>query len=554
MRSPSFRVLLSRRAHAEVGLICLGILLASCGKPGPEGRTEAAQIDWTRVSDDPSKTLEISWLGPLGFEKGRPGSWIQSRVEELFNVKLDPIFIDPVTFDKVLSLRFVAGDIPDVLWDGEPMRIRAKVRHGFVLELPYEVLLEHAPHYVAYVNAEAPETWMYCYWQGRNWGIPTVVPGGAIPLISAWRADWLENVGISKVPETLEEYHEAFRRFTFDDPDRNGLADTYGLSPSVAHWSYLFTEFFAQRNILPFDLQEVNGEITWGGIRPEAKEVLAMLRDWYAEGIIDPDFVLGSVNDSMLAFQNGKVGYYGLGTYDNTLNAAEPSALINRMAQLAPGIRLAAGPPPLGSDGRFHRRAWGGGGHVMQFSADIDPEKVLRVLRMLDTIYADPKLALELNMGRRGLHWDYSSEHGVRTLEPYKEKRAEGEMIGSGNFTGPSFFAPSGLPLDVVDALRSDGQREAVRLYSQPEWGLINSLGKTDVLASASDSLGDLRRIQEKYFVDIIRGKRPLSDFEEFVAEWKRQGGERLLAEANEFRRKRDEVWRKVGVVKKEAQ
>ena len=54
--------------------------------------------------------------------------------------------------------------------------------------------------------------------------------------------------------------------------------------------------------------------------------------------------------------------------------------------------------------------------------------------------------------------------------------------------------------------------------------------------------------------MDIIRGKRPLSDFEEFVAEWKRQGGERLLAEANEFRRKRDEVLRKVGVVKKEAQ
>jgi len=55
-----------------------------------------------------------------------------------------------------------------------------------------------------------------------------------------------------------------FRRFSFNDPDGNGLYDTYGLSPSVAYWSYFFSEFFAAFCILPFDFQEVDGAIVWG--------------------------------------------------------------------------------------------------------------------------------------------------------------------------------------------------------------------------------------------------------------------------------------------------
>ena len=531
-------------AVAVVWMSCL----AGCDKQILAPKAEDPAIDWNRVVDDASKTLDLEWIGPLGFDQARPGSWIQQRVEKLFNVKLRPVFLDPISNEKVRTLRFVAGNVPDVFWDGGPLEVRANVHQGFVLELPYEVILKHAPHYVAYVNSQAPEVWMYPYWRGKNWGIPTVIPGGSIPLISSWRGDWLENVGISKVPETLEETHEAFRRFTFSDPDRNGRNDTYGVSPSISHWSYFFTEFFTQKKVLPFDLQEVDGKITWGGIRPEARDVLAMLRNWYAEGIIDPDFVLGSANESMVGFQNGRVGYFGLGTFDFVLNPVEPGSLVNRMAQLAPGMRLIAGPPMRAVDGRRYRSAWGAGGHVLQFSSRTGPEKVVRVLKMLDTMYADFHLALEINMGSRGLHWDYSPERGTYALDPFKTTKAAQEMTCPGNFVNPSFFAPSGLPLNFIDTLRSTHQLEAVQRYSRPEWGLTNAFGKTDVLESASGKLGDLRRLQEKSFVDIIRGKRPLSDFDAFVQAWKKQGGERILAEAEEFRKIRDEVYAKVGV------
>ncbi|MEI8339982.1 MAG: hypothetical protein WCH43_00400 [Verrucomicrobiota bacterium] len=504
--------------------------------------------DWAKVVDDPAKTLDLEWMGPLGYERALPGSWLQSRVEKLFNVKIHPIFLDPVAYEKTRALHFVAGDIPDLFWDGDPRGVRRKVKHGFVLELPYEVLLRYAPNYVAYVNANGPEAWMYSYSQGRNWGIPTVVPAGAIPLVAVWREDWLKNVGITKIPKTLPEFHEAFRRFTFNDPDGNGRRDTYGLSPCIEHWSFFFIEFFAQKGVLPFDLQEVDGKMTWGGIRPEAREVLAMLRDWYAEGIIDPDFVLGLRSETHMPLQNGRVGYYGLGTYDRSLERSRPDSVINRMAETHPEARLAAGPLMEGPDGQHRNRVWGGGGHVLQFSANIPKEKVVRVLWMLDGIFADPKLAIEINMGRRGLHWDYTPEQGVFALDPYTGKKATQEMIGVHNFLAPSFFGLSGLSLEAIDSLRSESQRKAERLYSRPEWGIANALGKTDVLESASDSIEDLYRMQVKFFVDIIRGKRPLDDFAVFVELWKKRGGDRLLEEAEVFRKERQEVYSKVGV------
>ena len=64
------------------------------------------------------------------------------------------------------------GDIPDVMWDGDPLGVRANLRNGFIMELPFEVILEHAPTYVAYLNRFGREAWLYSHYQGKNYGPP----------------------------------------------------------------------------------------------------------------------------------------------------------------------------------------------------------------------------------------------------------------------------------------------------------------------------------------------------------------------------------------------
>jgi putative aldouronate transport system substrate-binding protein len=45
--------------------------------------------------------------------------------------------------------------------------------------------------------------------------------GPSYPYIMAIRQDWLDNLGITKLPENPDEMFEILKRFTFDDPDKN---------------------------------------------------------------------------------------------------------------------------------------------------------------------------------------------------------------------------------------------------------------------------------------------------------------------------------------------
>ena len=53
---------------------------------------------------------------------------------------------------------------------------------------------------------------------------------GARPTVLVWRKDWLEKVGIEKIPSTIEEFETAIRAFKEQDPDGNGKNDTFGFS------------------------------------------------------------------------------------------------------------------------------------------------------------------------------------------------------------------------------------------------------------------------------------------------------------------------------------
>ena len=61
--------------------------------------------------------------------------------------------------------------------------------------------------------------------EGVNWGIPRlrVLPrNGAV----IWQ-DWLDNLGL-EMPTTFDELYDVLYAFTYNDPDGNGVQDTYG--------------------------------------------------------------------------------------------------------------------------------------------------------------------------------------------------------------------------------------------------------------------------------------------------------------------------------------
>jgi len=523
----------------------------------PRGEAQPpADVDWDAVVDDESETLEISILVS---SVGSEGSWVETMMEERFNVRFKPVFLGPEAHKYRKPLMLAGGDVPDVFVEPDPIEVQRDAHHGFLLDIPHAVILKHAPNYVRALNAVEPVGWLYADWNGRNYGVPTMYVSLLLSVPGVWRADWLRNVGLvdaqgaAKVPGTLDEMHEALRRFTFDDPDGNGEDDTYGMSGDVTNWWWAsFADVFCAHGVTPFDWMERDGEALWGGVLPGTRQALELLHAWYAEGIIHPDFVTDKSNESLhRKFQNGRTGYlYYAGKYDQ-LDLADPRSLADKVRKLNAEAEVVCGRFPVGPEGHRGGRVWSGG-HVIVFGRHLaeEPEKVVRVLKILDAVATDEAFNIVSKFGIRGTHWDYRDpkvgpNSGVKALEPYTDPNMAHRCL-LGSLEAGTILSPCG-PMDVIERHTPRKELAFNRTYRKPEWAWKDVLGKPDSVPSAGRYLLDLRNYQMTVFAEIIRGDREAAYFDTFVSEWLRRGGEQMTREATALLETKKRVYRSVG-------
>lgn len=534
-------------------ILCGGVAFVGLYPTVPRGDIPAPHVaDWSVASDDPTRTIELSWDGPAVAPTAKKGTWIETNLEKIFHVRFSPIFMDWNSYLNRRPLMFSSGDVPDVCWDGDPLPLRRSIQHGLVLEIPYQVILKYAPTYVKNLNTFGKEAWLYSLYKGRNYGIPTWAANGTYPAAGMWRMDWLRQVGIDKVPDTIDEMHDAFVKIRDGAPGRAGRGSVYGICP-INQWSKCFVDIFAPFKILPAEFVLRDGKIVWGGVQPDVRHVLEILHQWYTEGLIDPDFTSGTAGTNLTEekFLNGKSAYmFEYKTWID-LDLSNPISFYSKMRQINPRVELELSPPLRGPDGHRRGRTWGGGGHIIWFGPQVarHPQKVIRVLQMFEAFTVSRELFLESRLGKRGVHWDWSADRGVYLLEPYDQPGADKRNLIDLRSVSTcfGFYSCSAAPPEFTDDLFRPGTRQANLRYSNPKWGIQNVFGKSDVVESAGDYLQDLREYQTTAFAQFIRGDRPLSQFDDFVREWNSRGGAQLTREANEMHTEMRRIFSIVG-------
>ena len=562
----------------RTGLVVLIVFVAALASftyvaNGPKGTLALATTDWSKVVDDPAAKLKISWLGDPDYPNAIEGGWIERMLEERFNIELKPEFMHWADYVVKKPMMLSGGKIPDVMWEAGTGNVQKDARNGFIIELPYELILKHAPHYVKAVNEIAPEAWLYSYYKepgmarGMNMGVPTTWAGGWYPPPGVWRLDWLKKVGIRRTPETLEEMEEAFDLFRRANVgDQGAEVGTYGMSGNMYTWWTNFSDVFCAFGVLPHDWVLRGEKVVWGGVQPEAREALALLRKWYRLKLIHPDFVSDRRPEVLRKFLNGKIGYVNWRGDWASLNLSIPNSLHQQIRQINPRAELAVGRFPIGPRGDRGFHVWGGGGNVMAFGRGClkRPEKVIRVLKMLNTLAQSEQLLVYCNMGKRGLHWEYrlpltdpatgqpvtdpktgkvvmDTTSGTTRIGPYADRVYANIHLTVGTFTVCDTATPR------FDKYLSADRVKFRTKYRHPKWGRKDFLMGSGVVPSAGKLLRALRELQNAYYADIIRGTRPLGDFEEFVRKWNAQGGATLRREANELHHEMKWIFQQVG-------
>lgn len=493
------------------------------------------------ATTDGEELISVKWFGYPKNPRANEGSFPEKYLEDKFNIEITPYFVDSSSYLQKKSLLMASGEELDIIYELDPIHVQQDVSHGLLAEISRQKIEEIAPNATALLNKEEPKGWLYSNVEDKNYGLPNISYDNR-PTAGLYRTDWLKNVGIDKIPETLDELHTALYKFTYEDPDGNGKDDTYGMSGTISQWFLMFPDIFGAHGVLPFNWMEVDGKPVYGGLLPEVTETLVVLKKWYEEGLIHPDYIIDSGHDRE-KFLNGVIGFHSTaGTY---FNETSPNSLPNKLKQLNPEATIGVARSVEGYSGDRFTHFWGKAAHVISFGKHLEKDmaKLERLLKMIDVLASDEEIHVTATRGIKGQHWDFVDnnlkyEGGLKFLEPYTDNnKANAECIDL-SLSGLDFFVPVNMEYEIIKKHSSILEMEFLDKYRNHEFGKTDLFLKADVLPSSSKYLSDLQAKQINYMVQVISGGKPVSFYEGFYDLWQSHGGNILTKEAYDLYQK----------------
>lgn len=227
------------------------------------------------------------------------------------NITYDWI-VDSSQYSQKAEMTITSGNIPDFF-----AVTAGQAKQLYEADLIYEMtdIYEQYASDVAkeYMEIEA-ESFDAVTFDGKLMAIPSTWSSYDSAQFLWIRQDWLDNLGLN-APKTMADVEKIAYAFTNNDPDGNGKKDTYGLGVNK--------DFLSSRGsisgflngygaYMDFWLENDQGELIFSDIQPEMKYALNKLHQFYVDGVISPEF--GTTGDSQLltSITSGKIGmFYG---------------------------------------------------------------------------------------------------------------------------------------------------------------------------------------------------------------------------------------------------
>lgn len=135
---------------------------------------------------------------------------------------------------------------------------------------------------------------------GRLYGIPQLYYGDIDKPYYMWfRNDWMQELGF-EAPKTIDEMVAIVEKM-------NEVYGTKGMAEdkSLSHLMGIATAWHAYPKIW---VKDAEGNLVYGSLSEEMKNVIATYADWYSRGLINPDFATQDSDAVKTDVINGKYG------------------------------------------------------------------------------------------------------------------------------------------------------------------------------------------------------------------------------------------------------
>lgn len=508
-------------------------LLAGCGKKDDETDTPSDN----GTAEGERMTLELWTSNRDAIDN--TDAWYVKKIEEEFDVNIEMKYRNEGSTDysEWLTLSMVGDDAPEWFRDQAVnlTMLTDFINQGLVAELDVEMVKENMPNYMEwtskYSDIFGDDPFSLYAVDEKVYSIPDAKVDLTRFTMMGYRQDWLDNLGL-QMPENLDDFKEVMRAFTFDDPDGNGVNDTYGYIGITGGADWAFSPIFAAFGTYPgIWYAKEDGTITRGEIEPETKEALKYIKELYDMGVIDPEWMTVDFEEAKNKVISSVVGT----SWQNWLSILEPEGWWSTLKETVPEASWAVSTGVEGENGDLGIMQFNplmGVGIVFSKKMEDQPEKIAKYLQVFDTIAGDPAWHEAEIWGVEGETYT-KDENGERVrMEGYED---EGSRVAYG-FTAAYRF-PSlehfQYDPDIHDAIDfaselGDIRKETIEMIQ----GKYDILGHfyLPIWSDVNPELPDMNVI----FTEMINGDRDIEEFDDVVQEWMDKGGKEALEEAQQ--------------------
>lgn len=481
-------------------------------------------------------------------------------VEDTYGIKITHKWITtPEQYDQKIALSLATDDLADVMIV-DMVTMQQMIDADQAMDIT-EVWNEYADDLTKSLIAPEGATGLdMATRDGRIYAIPMTTPVQETMHGLFLREDWRENLGLAE-PTTFEELEEILYAFAKEDPDGNGVDDTYGigLNKDLYGDGYDITSIANMMHAYPNAwVKNDEGKVVYGSVQPEMKTVLETLAKWYADGLIDPEFTVKNTDKEAELVLKEKLGaFFGVQWAQFMSNAVVDLYIENPESDWnvykIPSVDEEPAKPIVYDNTR----------QFMVITKDCEhPEAAIRLLDIMHKLGAGnctDVLPTREEFEDVWNDWSWmpvrpESIHGnIPKWEAVFEALDTGDSsLVEYNYNALVLYENQKEILEHPEYRTSENTEEQELIkgqwgtrFSGYIFGMATELAEQDLLTydqcgaivtdTMVDSLAQLEKMELETFTRIITGDASADEFDTFVENWNRMGGSKITEEINEF-------------------
>lgn len=546
--------------------------LAGCGSPGSNSETSSSPaagtdssaavaesstadpmgkyetpitIHFARQVDD---TIEANVLANYPDQTIEDNFWLKTYEDELgIKVVYDWIVKGGDEYKQKLNVTLASNEIPDMM-SVEATPLMQLVEADMIQDMSSVYEKYASPLSKALMNQDGDAPFIAARKDGKLFGLPNT--GGSIDSVDLmWlRTDWLEKLKL-KAPTTMDEVLTMIDAFTNADFDGNNKKDAVGMVIAGTDlWGGYagLKGFFNAYGAYPQNWVEKDGKLVYGSIQPENKEALIALNSMFTKGYLDKEF---GVKDGGKAGESAGSGLAGF-SFGQQWNSLWP---LQSCKDNFPDSQWSSFPIPSATGNAAKAQISLGTTSWMVVNKNFDkPEALVKMMNLfMEKCWGET--------GDNGKYYAPPEAEGVWKLSPvspsppnknldaYLEIEEARQKKDASDLKGEALSIQSKL-----DSFYS-GSKEGFALWGweriygpdPSSYSAIDKYVKENrtimdqfvgaPTATMTEKMSTLKKMQDEVFTKIILGESSIDEFDKFVDDFMKLGGQQITTEVNEW-------------------